>query len=436
MGLSKALTQNPFINFGLGLLNMVAQQKAVNAANQKNEQRYNQVLYGNPSGPQPRRQSAVIGRGTVRGSGKLANRARLIGGAPTPTGQRAESTEGEPDTGLDGGLVGLRRRTLANLNRNQRGETQAATQRQQQALGAYDAWMNSALAGGGQRMNRLLGDYRNDTSKLLSEYDTAMNPIVQGYADRYRRIMGQLEGMGKQERQDIRTQYDALRGTIQQNLIDRGLGGTTVVDSMRAGNERERRDALGRLDERLREQQANWDASLSADELAARSGVASGRLGLAQSRTTGYEGLDQSLSGQLLDARTNMGAGRNDFALGLSGELLNLQRSQNQERLGTDAATAKDIFNFMAAREDAAPAQSEYLQLLQGIGAAKGNADYLSWYKGQQKNTLGNWFSNMSSMLPLGLDAGISTFTGVPLTTTGLMGDMVLGNMMGSAFRS
>lgn len=91
--------------------------------------------------------------------------------------------------------------------------------------------------------------------------------IDSGYTDRFKRIMGNLEGMGLQEAADIRDSAAKEEATNQARLNASGLGNTSIAASINAASQRRQNADLGRLNERLRAQQAGMDAQLSGDQL-------------------------------------------------------------------------------------------------------------------------------------------------------------------------
>ena len=92
--------------------------------------------------------------------------------------------------------------------------------------------------------------------------------ILSQYAQRYQRGMTNLQGMGDQAIADVNADYQGLSSRTGQSMVDRGLTGTTIAPSMQAGIERERQGAVGRVNESVRSQRLQTDASLSADKLA------------------------------------------------------------------------------------------------------------------------------------------------------------------------
>lgn len=98
----------------------------------------------------------------------------------------------------------------------------------------------SRSSGGSSMMSRLYGDYQ-------SAYDEAKK----ANEERYNQILADLEGVGQQQEADIRSSYgNALTG-MQQDLISRGLTGTTVMPSVTQSNQNSMTDALNRWREAL-----------------------------------------------------------------------------------------------------------------------------------------------------------------------------------------
>jgi hypothetical protein len=88
-----------------------------------------------------------------------------------------------------------------------------------------------------------------------------------GYVGRYGRAMGLLEKLGGQQKADAAQRYDQQTASMQQDLTSRGLAGTTILPTMKLGVQREKSDALNRIDQQITQQRMNADASLSGDTL-------------------------------------------------------------------------------------------------------------------------------------------------------------------------
>jgi hypothetical protein len=113
------------------------------------------------------------------------------------------------------------------------------------------------------------------------------------YQQRLEEAMRMLEGMGTQQRKDLAQRYRAAESVGMQDLVSRGLTGTTILPTMRMGYQREHENALGRLNESLRGQRLGVYGQLSGDLAGAmqsdywqgqQMGLNQQRLGLEQQR--------------------------------------------------------------------------------------------------------------------------------------------------------
>lgn len=203
----------------------------------------------------------------------------------------------------------------------------------------YNDAYGKATAANEQRYGDILGQYgsligqtnqgiQQFGNDLMQQAQTAGGQLLGGYDDRYKRNMDYLANAGQQEGSDIRAQYAAQGNNMEQGLRDRGMAGTTVQNSLRAGNTREQTNALGRLNERVNQQRVQADTQLSGDKLNAQSG------------------LDQSMQ--------------------------SLANQLGQYAINTNQNLTQDKLGFMERREDAYPELGQYASLLQNYAANGG----------------------------------------------------------------
>lgn len=151
----------------------------------------------------------------------------------------------------------------------------------QSYLDAY----NSARAANEQRYRDILSGYQTRYNNYNQGAAGLRDDVLTGYESRYQRGLGNLEGLGAQEKDDILRQYGELGAANQQDMVNRGLTGTTIMPTMRQGIMREQQNALSRVNERLQNQRLAIDASLSGDALSAQErlgqGILTGSAGLA-----------------------------------------------------------------------------------------------------------------------------------------------------------
>ncbi len=205
-------------------------------------------------------------------------------------------------------------------------------------LGEQRAGLTQDVVGGlGQRETDVLGFLDPTTGDLqqrlgertgqgVSFLDDLRTDVGGGFGEFRERSFGLLEGGGEQARKDIRQRFKEREAEARAGLRRRGLGSTTVINSI-LGRIGEQEDAeLARLDERLRREKLDVETGLSRSELASRE-----RLGLARS------GMGARLSGEELSARERMMNLGLTTRAGLSGDV-----SAAQERLGGDEAAASE----------------------------------------------------------------------------------------------
>jgi len=113
---------------------------------------------------------------------------------------------------------------------------------------------------------------------MFQQYGTAFNVGQKAKLANYQRVltaaqgrydtgMGMLEGAGKQEEADIKSRWGSEANRGMQDLITRGLTGTTIAPTMRMGYQRQQEAELGRLQQSLLEQRLGYHSQLSGDVL-------------------------------------------------------------------------------------------------------------------------------------------------------------------------
>jgi hypothetical protein len=101
------------------------------------------------------------------------------------------------------------------------------------ALGSdYASAYNSALSNNQQMYNNILSGYQQTMNNQVS----AENQVSQGYGTLYRNVLGAIKGIGTSESQSIADAYAQQQGQSQQQMINAGLGNSTVLQSQAQGN--------------------------------------------------------------------------------------------------------------------------------------------------------------------------------------------------------
>lgn len=191
--------------------------------------------------------------------------------------------------------------------------------------------IDSAAGAYTQGANALVGDVRSGVDNINRQTNALWN-------QRYVRNMRYLEGAGQQERRDINRGFDNNLNSSLSGLRSRGLIGSTINPAVRAGNQRRRADALGGLDERLRQQRLSWDSSLSGD-------VANN---FGQGAWSGFNAVNT--------------AQQNALNTGWNTELA---------RGGVDTSNTGNLVNWIGNRTDSYPDQSAYLNTLYRSGQSQ-----------------------------------------------------------------
>lgn len=101
-------------------------------------------------------------------------------------------------------------------------------------------------------------------------YQDTMRDVFNNLHATRDRSLQYLEGAGAQERADINTSFAGQQSANRANIVNTGMTGTTVGAGTGAGIERQRSDALGALEERIRQQRLNTDITLSNNIASAR----------------------------------------------------------------------------------------------------------------------------------------------------------------------
>jgi len=169
------------------------------------------------------------------------------------------------------------------------------------------------LQGGVQVLGRAAGrggtlgdEYQRALDKANAANESRYRDILSGYDALRGRVMGDLEGVGVTESQDIDRTYRNLGSDVYQRLVNRGFGNSTIPATQRMGVERERTSAQGRL-----------AAQLARERIQADMGVSEGKMGVMERRTD--EGPDVNQMIALSQAMGQGGYGQGQFAGGYPG---------------------------------------------------------------------------------------------------------------------
>lgn len=123
---------------------------------------------------------------------------------------------------------------------------------------AYASAYNAALQMNAQNYANIMAGYQGLSQSQASQ----QNQIMAGYTNLQGQVLGDLSNAGASEKQAIIDQYVADRGQASQQLINRGLGNTTVRNSIDRGLMAQRDKANVALSEQIGNLLASYRSNL------------------------------------------------------------------------------------------------------------------------------------------------------------------------------
>lgn len=101
--------------------------------------------------------------------------------------------------------------------------------------GSYNSAYKAAAATNTNLYNQTMGGY----AQMIAQANAAQQQNQQGYVNLQRGVMRNLRGSNRANIQDIADQYTRASGVASQQMIDRGLGNTTIQQSVQRGVEQD-----------------------------------------------------------------------------------------------------------------------------------------------------------------------------------------------------
>src|SRR3990167_7182403 len=120
---------------------------------------------------------------------------------------------------------------------------------------------------GGQLLGDLSGGFQNAQDAATAANEGRYRSILEGYGDVYKRAMGTVAGVSNQDRMDLNRQYERAKGQGEQDLLNRGLGNTTVRSNVMRGYEEDLAAGNRRLSDARMREMIGLDTSLSQGAL-------------------------------------------------------------------------------------------------------------------------------------------------------------------------
>lgn len=146
--------------------------------------------------------------------------------------------------------------------------------------GNYQTAYNSALQQNQSNYQNILKGYQDTLARQV----TADEAVGRGYTDLRKVVGDQIRGTGEAQAREIDRTYTGLSGQAAQGLINRGLGNTTVQNSLQAGLVSDRNLAQTNLANQMAQLQASYESQLGQAEMGFQSDKAMRESALQQNQ--------------------------------------------------------------------------------------------------------------------------------------------------------
>lgn len=185
-----------------------------------------------------------------------------------------------------------------------------------QLLGLNQQNYNTMLGGYGsagqnlaQRLGQIQGGYGDLGARVGQAGGTALdwqtgggNNIQRGYDELMRSVMGNIQGTDASQRQAIQDAYRAQQGQVTQQMLNAGLGNTTVAGTMQRGPMLDAQKANIALSNQMAQLMAGYQSQIGGAKLGYlnqlnQQNVAQQNLMAQRMQEIGMAGLGQQMSG-------------------------------------------------------------------------------------------------------------------------------------------
>ncbi len=218
-------------------------------------------------------------------------------------------------------------------------------QREQDIMGGFNEMAAGLGATAQARTDTGMGRIDQLMQSLQGGFGQLQSDVAGGFGTLRGDLLSALEGSGDQERLDINEQFSNLGDATQAGLVSSGLSGSTINPSLQAGVQRQRSGALGRLDERLRQQELGAIGSTGFGALGAQQNI--GLAGLSAEQGLGQfgAGLFSQLSGDALGLGERLGFFGTGLQESLSGDTFSAMERLGGLGIGLEAGTGEAVAN-------------------------------------------------------------------------------------------
>jgi hypothetical protein len=118
-----------------------------------------------------------------------------------------------------------------------------------------------------QVLPQLMSEYQRAYNEARQANEERYKQLLTGYQSRYDDAMNYLGMMSNQSEKDIRSQYQSAANQGAQDLMSRGLSGSTIAPTMRQGYMRQMDAELQRNRDAQIQQRLGYQTALSKDRL-------------------------------------------------------------------------------------------------------------------------------------------------------------------------
>lgn len=132
--------------------------------------------------------------------------------------------------------------------------------------GSYNSAYGAAAATNQNLYSTAMGGY----AQMIAQANAAQQQNQQGWGNLQRNVMNRLKGSNRANLQDIADQFTKLSGSFSQQMIDRGLGNTTVQQSMQRGVAADYAKERTRSQGAFAQLQANYLSQIGSNRLQAQ----------------------------------------------------------------------------------------------------------------------------------------------------------------------
>ncbi len=189
-----------------------------------------------------------------------------------------------------------------------------------------------------QNLGGALDTAYNGVQGQLAQGYNALDPsVLGGYGSLYQQALGDVANYGQVQQQQLQNQYAQQGAQQQQNLLNRGLGNSTVQNSIQTGLTQSEALARQNLGQNINQQQLGVLGSFGNQLVGAQQQLGQNKinqtLGLSQQQLAGQQSLGQQYQGQVgqqgIQTSSNQNASTGTNASSSANQAANTQGQTN-----------------------------------------------------------------------------------------------------------